>query len=541
MAALSNEIAPTQFKLLLEREIEGQFGRHKETSSCQTVKQLADAAIRPFAAQKALSPADMQRILGNMQSSLDGIVIPVRPDTRRQFLLRPAYASATDAVEAMRQRHLPQRASGPVPSQQLFSALSEAVTRRFGSHSQSPSYTTVMRVIKEACPDGGVVNADDILARIEHRLVQLNRNGKGAAGGWLEKAPFESAIEALRDVRREAAGERRESSFDPRAVAAEWESCLGDWTTGGRQRASGLNGRIFAQTLDDVAQGRHIDMRTHRRMLDETKYDPRPTEVPPHARRDHRTEFEFMNLSTYDAAERMLRDGYNPLVLDMANKKDVGGAPDRASAQEENCCRRSNLYQGLMKISGGRKEFSPHISPGGVYVPHVQVFRKGPEEGYAYHKPFACSVYASAAYNCNTRHGGGFDKPASERDYVEGTKQKMRDMFREAYRNGHDSLLLGAFGCGAFENDPKQVSQLYVEVLSEREFSGLFRKVSFGIIDMGGTQNLRTFERTFTDPRNRTLLIGGRCPIEEAEAAAPAAARHKDSCFKRVTDNCSVQ
>lgn len=533
MAAVSNQIAPTQFKLLLDREIESQFGRHKETSSCQTVKRLAEAAIRRFSEQKALSPADIQRILGKIQSSLDGIVVPVRPKEQRLFLLQPAYASATDAVKAMRQRHLPPRAAGPVPSLRLLSALSEAVTRRFGDYSKSPSCTTVMGVIREVCPDGGAVNADEVLARIEHRLVQLSQNGKGAAGGWLDRAPFDSAMEALRDVRREATEESREDRFNPRAVAAEWELCLGDWTTGGRQRASGLNGRIFAQTLDDVRSGRHIDMRMHRRMLDETRYDLKPAEVPGHARRDHRTEFEFMNLSTFDAAERMLDQGFNPLVLDMANKKDVGGAPDRASAQEENCCRRSNLYHGLLEISGGRKEFSPHISPGGVYVPHVQVFRKGPEEGYAYHEPFACSVYASAAYNCNRRHGGGFDKPAREEDYIEGTKQKMRDMFREAYRHGHDSLLLGAFGCGAFENNPEQVSQLYVEVLSEDEFKGLFRKVAFGIIDMGGTTNLRTFERTFSDSSNKVRLRDGD----------PAAARRTDSCVKRVADTvgCKFQ
>ena len=42
-----------------------------------------------------------------------------------------------------------------------------------------------------------------------------------------------------------------------------------------------------------------------------------------------------------------------------------------------------------------------------------------------------------------------------------------RAVYRAAYDNGHDALVLGAMGCGAFGNDPKKVSQLFYDILKE--------------------------------------------------------------------------
>lgn len=96
-------------------------------------------------------------------------------------------------------------------------------------------------------------------------------------------------------------------------------------------------------------------------------------------------------------------------------------------------------------------------------------------------------LFAFSAYDCNEAHKfdltknlHGSDKPQNE-DYVNGTKAKMRSMFRAAKINGNDSLILSAFGCKAFKNDPLFIANCYKDLLNEPEFHNCFKIVSFAI------------------------------------------------------------
>eukprot|EP01115_Flamella_aegyptia_P000120 TRINITY_DN1011_c0_g2_i1.p1 TRINITY_DN1011_c0_g2~~TRINITY_DN1011_c0_g2_i1.p1 ORF type:complete len:87 (+),score=6.68 TRINITY_DN1011_c0_g2_i1:156-416(+) len=59
--------------------------------------------------------------------------------------------------------------------------------------------------------------------------------------------------------------------------------------------------------------------------------------------------------------------------------------------------------------------------------------------------------------------------------------QKMKYMFDVALKHGHDSLVLSAFGCGAFQNPPNHIARLFQEVI--QEYQGCFKMVSFAILD----------------------------------------------------------
>ena len=48
-----------------------------------------------------------------------------------------------------------------------------------------------------------------------------------------------------------------------------------------------------------------------------------------------------------------------------------------------------------------------------------------------------------------------------------------------AAAKGADTLVLGAFGCGAFHNNPAVVADAYRTVL--KEFAGIFRKIEFAV------------------------------------------------------------
>lgn len=194
---------------------------------------------------------------------------------------------------------------------------------------------------------------------------------------------------------------------------------------------------------------------------------------------------EVLEADTLKAAKDLVHHGLKPLVLDMANAFRPGGAPERgARAQEEELCRRSNLYPSLLALSGGNARFI--AEKGAVYIPGVTVFKKGADGGYAEVAPFSIDVLASAALDLNhERVGPG---------YAERMKDIMRSQLRVAADHNHDTLLLSAFGCGAFKNDPKDVAKFYKDVLTENEFSGRFRKVYFGIT-VG--QNHETFKKVF--------------------------------------------
>ena len=47
---------------------------------------------------------------------------------------------------------------------------------------------------------------------------------------------------------------------------------------------------------------------------------------------------------------------------------------------------------------------------------------------------------------------------------------------------GHDSIVLGAFGCGAYGNPPNHIAQLFKEVITG-DFKGCFSHILFAIYD----------------------------------------------------------
>jgi uncharacterized protein (TIGR02452 family) len=61
------------------------------------------------------------------------------------------------------------------------------------------------------------------------------------------------------------------------------------------------------------------------------------------------------------------------------------------------------------------------------------------------------------------------------------TKEKIRGIFKIGLEKKHDSLLVGALGCGAFHNPPADIAQIFKEVL--QEYPNKFKKVVFAILE----------------------------------------------------------
>jgi uncharacterized protein (TIGR02452 family) len=64
-----------------------------------------------------------------------------------------------------------------------------------------------------------------------------------------------------------------------------------------------------------------------------------------------------------------------------------------------------------------------------------------------------------------------------------------------AERHGHRGLVLGAWGCGVFQNDPALIAELFAEALHTR-FANRFAHVVFAVFDRSAGQNcLRAFQK----------------------------------------------
>ena len=254
---------------------------------------------------------------------------------------------------------------------------------------------------------------------------------------------------------------------------------------------------VFKHTVFLVQQGYYfneeqekINFPDARTMMAGTEFYDSPQTVHHIPTMINETIVKVENIDCLLAAEKLLKEGYHPAVLNMASRQNPGGGVQNgAGAQEENLFRRSNLFQSLYQFAPFASNFGLHKSKhqypldrnfGGIYTPHATVFRGTEQDGYPLlDTPYQMSFIAVA----------GINRPAlasPERiapELVEPVKNKIRTIFRIGLLHGHDSLVLGALGCGAFRNPPSHIARLFHEVMEEKEFKNKYRLLLFAILD----------------------------------------------------------
>jgi len=229
------------------------------------------------------------------------------------------------------------------------------------------------------------------------------------------------------------------------------------------------------------------------------------------------TQISVLNVDCILATRDLVEQGYIPAVLNMASLYHPGGGVLQGSgAQEEELCRRSTLAISLYQFSlpGGRygdladmvrvkrrdERYPMDNTYGGIYSPDITFFRGTQEEGYALlDDTFQAAVISVASLNYNPKHGHNTldngNIPEADKPIL---KEKIRTILRIGALKGHDSLVLGALGCGAFCTPPAQMARLFHQVIDEPEFQGRFRKIVFAIIDSASSNNYKPFLKEFS-------------------------------------------
>lgn len=211
-----------------------------------------------------------------------------------------------------------------------------------------------------------------------------------------------------------------------------------------------------------------------------------------------------VNEDTFNAAIA-LGGGSRVAILSMASHSSPGGGWLRgAFAQEEMLCYRSSLYLSL------HRRYYPWKQRMGLYTPDVVVIRGDMPSGHKLLDPSTDTLPVVSALSIaalrtpptkrirRTAANGG--QPKDEEVFADAgdralTKDKMRLCLRMAASRGHDRLVLGALGCGAFRNPPREVAKCWLEVLGEAEFGGgWWRDVVFAVYDTKNDGNFGVFE-----------------------------------------------
>ncbi|MVU77952.1 TIGR02452 family protein [Nocardia sp. ET3-3] len=190
---------------------------------------------------------------------------------------------------------------------------------------------------------------------------------------------------------------------------------------------------------------------------------------------------EVTGEGSVQAARRLHADGGTAIaVLNFASARNPGGGYLRgARAQEEDLCRSALLYTCLLEApdyyAAHRASDDLRYSHRVIYSPDVPVVRE--DDGTFSTRPFPASFLTSPAPNA----GALTDRSQRDVPVRDVLIERADRVLAVAAHHGVRELVLGAWGCGVFRNDPAEVAEAFELALRNR--GAAFDRVVFAIWD----------------------------------------------------------
>ena len=215
---------------------------------------------------------------------------------------------------------------------------------------------------------------------------------------------------------------------------------------------------------------------------------------------------------SFEAARKLSQEGYkNICVHNFAFATNPGGGVTKgSSAQEESLCRVSTLYDSLVQPMCMEKFYYPHREQSAIhnadciYTPNVIVFKTDTgnpilmkEEDWYNVNVITCAApnlrqNTQNRFNCNEVKTS---VKITDKELLSIHKTRLQRILDIAYANSNDCVVLGAFGCGAFQNNPNIVARATKEILKENE--GKFKKVIIAVYcNPSDETNYNVFKRS---------------------------------------------
>jgi uncharacterized protein (TIGR02452 family) len=199
-----------------------------------------------------------------------------------------------------------------------------------------------------------------------------------------------------------------------------------------------------------------------------------------------------MQPTTLAGFARLLDDGPRPVaVLNFASARNPGGGfLNGSQAQEESLARSSALHASLLRASDFYEQHraSPSLlySDALILSPGCPVFRD--DDGALLAEPREVAFITSAAPNAGAAANRRPDELPAIPDVF---RRRSEYVLAVAAAHGYTRLVLGAWGCGVFRNDPAVVAAAFAGHL-RGAWAGRFERVVFSVLDTSAS--LGTFE-----------------------------------------------
>jgi uncharacterized protein (TIGR02452 family) len=211
------------------------------------------------------------------------------------------------------------------------------------------------------------------------------------------------------------------------------------------------------------------------------------------------TQIEITNETSLEALQRLSRAAKDEvLCLNFASAKNPGGGfLGGAQAQEESLARSSGLYPCLLAqprfYEFHRKQQNLLYSHRMIYSPSVPVFKNDAGE--------ILEPYNAAFITCAAPNAGAIasNQAQSIPRIPEVLEQRAALVLGLAALKKHQRLVLGAWGCGVFRNDPNLVARVFKDLL-ENKFKNVFEEVVFAVYDSSKNKSVfLAFEGIFKE------------------------------------------
>jgi uncharacterized protein (TIGR02452 family) len=187
--------------------------------------------------------------------------------------------------------------------------------------------------------------------------------------------------------------------------------------------------------------------------------------------------------------------------LNFASAKNPGGGfQSGAQAQEESLTRASSLYPTLTKYFSEMYEYNRSrktllYSDYMIYSPNVVFFKNDADE--LLKNPYIMDILTSPAVNI-----GAMKQNSDEVFLAEKTMLSRIDKILSVFlMQKVENIILGAWGCGVFQNNPQDVARYFAHFLKGGgKYEKCFQTIVFAVFDKSiNLQNITPFNDVFKD------------------------------------------